>query len=164
MRNIVAVLLSCLLAACATATPYRPMDEGTGYGEQRLESNRYRVWFAGNSATARQTVENYVLYRAAELTLDNGYDYFVLSDRSTSGEHEHHGSGVGFSLGGFRFGSRSGFGIGIGTSTGPGGTRFYGQADVFAAKGRKPAENPAAFDAREIKANLERSILRPPVE
>ncbi|MFW2344234.1 MAG: CC0125/CC1285 family lipoprotein, partial [Brevundimonas mediterranea] len=40
------------LAACATATPYQPAGfngERGGYAEQRVENNRYRVSFAGNS-------------------------------------------------------------------------------------------------------------------
>jgi hypothetical protein len=40
-----------------------------GYSDQQIESNRFRVSFAGNSLTARETVERYLLYRAAELTV-----------------------------------------------------------------------------------------------
>jgi len=160
-KTLAASLLVLALAACATATPYAPVDGRFGYGEQKLESNRYRVWFAGNSATKRETVENYVLYRAAELTLDGGYDYFVLSERTTDDDTRQHGHGVSFGFGGFRFGHRSGIGIGIGTGTGRHDPEFYGQADIVLMKGRKPANNPAAFDAREIKANLEPTIVRP---
>jgi hypothetical protein len=41
------------------------------------------VSFAGNSLTSRETVENYLLYRAAELTRQEGYDGFVLIERDT---------------------------------------------------------------------------------
>ena len=58
------------LAACATATPYQPLrGSGGGFTEQRLQPDRYRVAFVGNDYTSRQRVENYLLYRAAELTV-----------------------------------------------------------------------------------------------
>lgn len=152
-------LLACALAGCATATPYQPMKKGAGYADQQLESNRYRVSFAGNSSTPRETVENYVLYRAAELTLDNGYDYFVLSSTSTEREPDRAG-GITFGIGGFGFGSRSGVGIGVGTSTDRRTKEYQGQADALLMRGKKPADNPSAYDAREVKANLESGIVR----
>lgn len=160
------ILLAAAIAACAKPALYQPMrGEDVGYGEQPLETNRYRVWFAGNSATPRETVEDYVLYRCAELTLDKGYDYFVLSDRTT--EHERGGgNGVSLGIGGFRFGGRGGVSIGVGTGipVGRGDAKYFGQADAVLMKGKKPAGDPAAFDAREIKQNLEPSIIRQPVE
>ena len=58
--TISAVCLSLLvLAACTTPTPYETVAENDyGYSEQKIEDNRYRVTFAGNSATKRETVEN----------------------------------------------------------------------------------------------------------
>ena len=73
-----------LLGACATATPYQPATPNArGYSNQQIESNRWMVSFAGNSLTDRQTVETYLLYRAAELTSQNGYDYFRVVRRAT---------------------------------------------------------------------------------
>jgi hypothetical protein len=77
-----------LLAACTTATPYQPLNphggySSGGYSEQRLDENHYRVCFAGNEFTTRQRVENYLLYRAAELTLQAGYDSFTMVTRAT---------------------------------------------------------------------------------
>ncbi len=159
-----AFLLACVLAGCATATPYQPMQNNVGYADQQLESNRYRVSFAGNSSTKRETVENYVLYRTAEVTLDKGYDYFVLSSTSTEREPERSG-GITFGIGGYGFGSRSGVGIGIGTGTSTDSRyrEYQGQADALLMRGKKPADNPAAYDAREVKENLESGIVRPPV-
>lgn len=153
-------LLACVVAGCATATPYQPKQNGAGYANQQLESNRYRISFDGNSATPRETVENYVLYRAAELTLDQGYDFFVLSSTSTEREPER-SSGITFGFGGFGFGSRGGVGIGVGTGNDSRYREYQGQADAVLMRGKKPADNPAAYDAREVKANLEPAIVRP---
>jgi hypothetical protein len=164
MKSHAATLLLSVvaLAGCATATPYQAMHDDYGYSEQKLENNRYRVWFAGNSKTPRETVENYVLYRAAELTLANGYDYFLMSARSTEGERDR-SSGIRFGIGGFSFGSHSGVSLGVGSGTSLGGkANYYGQADIALMKGKKPANDPTAFDAHELKANLEPSIVRGP--
>src|SRR6478609_6036647 len=80
-------ILAATLAACATATPYQPYMQGQaasgGYSEARIESDRWRVNFAGNSLTSRETVEGYLLYRAAELTVQQGYDWFAIVQRDT---------------------------------------------------------------------------------
>ena len=76
-----------LLAGCASPTPYQPASgygfNRNGYSDQRIEDNRYMVSFAGNSLTSRETVERYLLFRSAELTVQQGYDYFILVDRNT---------------------------------------------------------------------------------
>lgn len=85
---VAAVLaLAAGLSACATATPYQPNIPGQaasgGYSDIRLGPNRFRVTFAGNTLTSRETVERYLLYRAAELTVQNGGDWFLLDNRET---------------------------------------------------------------------------------
>ena len=58
-----AVVLSLgLLAACETATPYQPLHADSkvsgGYSDTKIDTNRWRVMFSGNSLTSRQTVES----------------------------------------------------------------------------------------------------------
>ncbi|WP_374575194.1 hypothetical protein [Phenylobacterium sp.] len=78
---------AALLAACTTATPYQPNVPGQsvkgGYSEVKLESDRYRVTFTGNTLTSREQVESSLLYRAAELTVSQGYDWFSVVERNT---------------------------------------------------------------------------------
>jgi len=84
---VAALALVAGLSACATATPYQPTLPGAsvsgGYSEMRVEPDRWRVSFAGNSMTSRETVEGYLLYRAAELTVQQGYDGFSIVTRAT---------------------------------------------------------------------------------
>lgn len=79
------IALALLLAACTTTTPYQPAEgpHGTGYADQQLAGNRYRVTFQGNSATQRETVENFLLLRAAEVTKNAGYEWFAFDQRDT---------------------------------------------------------------------------------
>lgn len=86
LKNIALIATVTVLTACATATPYQPSVKSNlsnGFSELQIEKDRVKVTFDGNSLTDRQTVETYLLYRSAELTKNAGYDYFVLTDRST---------------------------------------------------------------------------------
>ena len=74
------LLLSSLVPA-RWKRPYQASEGRYGYSEQQIEEDRYRVIFAGNPSTPRETVQNYLLYRSAELTVQNGYDYFTVTDR-----------------------------------------------------------------------------------
>jgi hypothetical protein len=91
-RAFVALALLSSISACMTATPYQPYRSELaggvhgGYSEQRLAPDRFRVRFHGNELTSRDRVEGYLLYRAAELTVQNGFDWFVIVDRHS--EHE----------------------------------------------------------------------------
>ncbi|MGF1464138.1 MAG: hypothetical protein ACFB2Z_13450 [Maricaulaceae bacterium] len=164
---IAAALIS--VAACASPTPYQQAFKNRpGYSEARLEDDRFRVQFSGNSLTDRQTVETYVLFRAAELTLQNGYDYFTIvlrdidANRRISGTSFNNGFGVfgGFGGGGFFF-SRGfgGLGGGISTFNAREIRSFSAIAEVQLHEGDKP-DTPNAFDAREVQRNLQNEVIR----
>jgi hypothetical protein len=160
-RHALLLSLAALLAACATATPYQPVQDGFGYFDQKLEEDRYRITFQGNSKTTRQTVEDYVLYRAAEVTLAHNFDYFLLVDRATNRERKESG-GVSVGIGGFSFGSHSGVSLGLGTFTGSDKSDYQGVAEIVMKKGRKPKGDVDAFDAHEVLANLGPQVSRGP--
>lgn len=74
-----------LISACASSTPYQAAVDGKyGFAQQQIEDDRWTVSFAGNSLTDRQKVETYLLFRAAELTQQQGYDHFRVSDSDTN--------------------------------------------------------------------------------
>ena len=85
-RALSLAMLAGLLTGCMTPTPYAPRTEGqrTGYTDRALTQTRYRVTFTGNSVTPRETVENYLLLRAAEVTRAAGYSAFMFDTRNTS--------------------------------------------------------------------------------
>ncbi|MEX2408892.1 MAG: hypothetical protein WD489_07275 [Rhodovibrionaceae bacterium] len=79
--------IALALAACTAPEPTRYQqsesgEEGFGYSEKWLDEATYEVRFAGNRLTERQTVENYTLFRAAELAREKGYQSFALLERT----------------------------------------------------------------------------------
>lgn len=170
MRALAFVAVAGLLAACATATPYQPSETaGYGFHEQTIESNRVRITFRGNTLTDRETVETYLLYRAAEVTLQNGKDYFVVADRDTEEHSRLQGDGYGPSRYGFRYWAyRPHWGwspwydpFWDQPTRYREVTRYEAIAEIAMFNGQKPADDPNAFDAREVQANLQGRIVRP---
>ncbi len=176
---LVAALGAALaLSACATATPYHAAsltDPGhaDGYREVRVEPERWRVAFAGNSLTSRETVETYLLYRAAELTRQNGYDWFLAVERDTE---EHVTLVVREPIGAWGPGWephwRYAYGLHSGWRTWDRHgvdsvfdvrqvTDYEAVAEVVMRRGTRPADDARAFDAREVLASLENRIIRP---
>lgn len=172
MRIAITLLAaSTFLVACATPTPYQEAGQADryGYSEQAIESDRYRITFSGNSLTERETVETYLLYRAAELSLERGFEHFTVVERATDEERRGYGYHDPFYDSFFvryryyhpRFG-------------------WYGYRDPFwdnefryreitryeataeIVMGRTPTGDDARdFNAREVLANLGPDIVRP---
>ena len=93
LRHLVLAASAAILAACATTTPYQQASKPggfDGYSQTLLENDRARVSFGGNSLTDRETVENYLLYRAAEIAVERGFDYFTLTERDTEAKKRVH--------------------------------------------------------------------------
>ena len=181
-----AVSGALLVAACATETPYRPATGPgfyrTGFSERQVEANRFLVNFAGNTVTDRDTVERYLLFRAAELTLQNGFDYFVTVDRQTDRQARTYstpgaGFGPGWGYGGWggywgpswRFYGRPWGGWG---GWGPWGggfndfdvrtvDRYEASAEILMGKGSPPAGEVRAFNARDVVERLGPTIILP---
>ena len=172
------------LAGCETATPYQPLaaqhgEDRGGFSDQQIEANRWRVDFSGNTLTSRQTVERYLLFRAAQLTVDNGYDWFQAVARHTDKQSSYYGDGFGDGWGPewglYRPGPGGGYGFG---GFGPYGgfgyvgwgggafdidqvTRYQASTEIVLGHGPKPANNPRAYDARQVLAHLQGTIKYP---
>ena len=169
--GIIASLLvtGMIVATCATPTPYQRDDTTGGYTEKLLESNRYRVSFRGNSLTSRETVETYLLFRAAELTVETGNDYFVMVERDTDSNTRYRTSysdpwpyyGYYYSSFGYRYPYYLGRYGRYGDSYTQQVTRYTASADVVVYAGAKPQDNANAYDAREIMKNLGPDVIRP---
>lgn len=180
-RVMTAALAICVLATtgCAySSTPYQPVSSSNrisgGYSDERLSENRFRVSFAGNSLTSREQVESYLLFRAAELTLEQGRTWFVIEDRVV--EHEVERRVMPDPLYDPWYGSYYGYWRPYWRYYGPRGWRawypYYGHsfwtdhvdvrevdrfeaiAEIRLGDGPMPNGNLRAFDAREVIARI----------
>ena len=149
MRPALAVLGS-LIAACASPTPFQPAERGAdGYRVERTEQDHFHIAFYGNSSTSLRQVEDNLAYLAAQVTLRNGADYFIVandrSDRTTSYAYLDsyrdpylqccHWRGVTYH-------------------------EYEASADIVIRQGAVPQDDPAAHDARAVVEELAPRIKR----
>lgn len=160
MRNVwVCVLSAILLAGCGHKAVYGPMNGQSGFAEQRIEQNRFRVMFHGDSSTSRETVENFLLYRSAELTVQNGYDYFIIEEGGTDIARSLSYTGAGPLYGYYPYGYHRfpyyAYGYAWAHDASFRETRrFEAHAYILMYQGPKPEDRALAFDAREVISNL----------
>lgn len=76
------------LSACVTTGLYQARNAEGGYAETRLGADHWRVEFVGDDFTSRDTVETYLLYRAAELAVENGHEWFAMAAPAVSEDVE----------------------------------------------------------------------------
>lgn len=85
MREIIAVCLMLLLTACAT--PYGKYGLLGGFTDSQIDENTFSISVDTNGFTSQQTTSMQALYRAADLTIEHGFDFFVIvsgANNSTS--------------------------------------------------------------------------------
>lgn len=80
---------AALMAACASTSDYRAASSASasGYSEIPIESDRYQVSYHLNRDDLVEAQE-LALRRAAELTLERGYDTFELVSQATDADTE----------------------------------------------------------------------------
>jgi hypothetical protein len=171
-----AALAVMLVAACQTGPVYKPRAPGetVGYTDLQLSPNRYRVTFSANSATKREDVENYLLRRAAEVTLAAGYTHFVFDQRDTEAKTYYREDFIDPYFGDPFYGPRAwywsswpyygnpygGFGrpYGYGFGYGGGGIRpvtsYSAYAEIVMLTTEQTAGNPDALDAQFLLQRL----------
>ncbi|WP_234035675.1 CC0125/CC1285 family lipoprotein [Erythrobacter insulae] len=180
--------LTLVTAGCTAmrSTPYQPLQSASrvsgGYSDIRIDAEHYRVSFAGNQLTSRERVESYLLFRAAELTLLKGYDYFVIEDREVEHQIErqirrdplydpwfspyhtywrpywrYYRNGRGW----YHWYPYYGDPFWAGRYDVRTIDRFEATADIRLGRGALPTDNPRAFDARKVRDDIEPQIEYP---
>lgn len=74
---VLIAVISC--AGCASSL-YRPLDsaERSGYSTKSLGGAEWRVTFQASAGVNPYILHDFVMLRAAELTLESGHRYFVI--------------------------------------------------------------------------------------
>ena len=153
------------LAGCATGpAPYGPKttDSSTGYTDTQLAQNRYRVTYSGTSSTPRAVVENYLLFRAAQVTQGAGFAAFVFDDRDTKAHTTYFTDDNGwFGYPHRRFGWYwSGWPDAGGTTTAI--TRYEAYAEIVMLTADQAKADPRALFANDVLQRLGPIVLPPP--
>jgi len=76
MRIVASVLFVLLLTGCATS--YGRIGMFGGVVSAKMEKDVHIVAVSGNSYTSLQRVQQMGLLKSAEITLENGYQYFLM--------------------------------------------------------------------------------------
>ena len=157
------------LGACAGGQPYGATDygrraAGPGIYETPITADRVRIVHQGFAGMAPHQVEDAALLRAAERTVQAGYDWFVVDQRYTEVTPPR-ANGPRISIGGGStdFGRRSAVGLGAGIGFNLGGTRppaATSTIEVRMGRGLKPE---GAYDARDVQRTVGPRAGAPPV-
>ncbi len=159
-RALSALALLLVLFGCAgKPTPYQPKVDRTGYSQQQLGAQTWRVQFAGNFDTPRETVENYLLYRSAEIMLVGGYDTFVMLEKDIernveyleTGYYPHFGYGRGHGYGLWYYGPVYHSPL----------VSYSATATIRIYSGGPPPSNAPVYDAQEIVQQLGPTAVLP---
>jgi hypothetical protein len=174
MRVLALIAGLLVLSACATEGSYHANTAGVsdGYSETRLDETHWAVEFIGDPSASQETVESYLLYRAAELTVANGYDWFIPASQTLDSESEVVVTGarrvdspVWRPL--WRHRNRTQWSDWMVRGASPSQPtqqtvqtvdRMAAREEISVGRGAPPA---GAFNAREVMASLEPSIVRP---
>lgn len=159
------VVAGLALAACAVPpTPYQPIGAESRYGylDEQIDAETWRVRFAGNKATDRGRVEDYVLYRSAEIAVGAGADGFVVLKEDVEKDVAYYGT-THYPYGGFHLGHghRSHVGVGFGTTSLSPRNSYTSHLRIRLFRRRAPEELGPAYDARAILRVLGPKIVRP---
>ncbi len=156
MRLILLCAAAAILSACATPTVYQPAatPDAVGYSEFQLEERRYRVTFRTGNDVSLAEAQDLALRRAADLTLQQGYDWFAVTNRFTEAGTGGGGPRFSVGLGGTDFGSSSAIGGGVGVGFGGRSQSGYVSTLEFVVGTGPQPESADAYDARAVAASL----------
>lgn len=158
MTRALVVLITLALAACATPAVYAPAARpgAPGYSELKIEADRYRVTYA--DAPNEAAAADYALLRAAEITLAQGYDWFIVDNRATDREGQAGGPRISIGGGTSSYGGSSsvGVGAGVGFNLG-GGAKSSVSLEIRLGRGARPAD-ANAYDARQVQGSVRQRL------
>lgn len=81
------ISITVILFALQGCTSYQKKGLSGGYSEIQLDENVFKVSFQGNGYTKPDRAADFTLLRSAELTLENGFQYFAIIDENNHTSH-----------------------------------------------------------------------------
>jgi len=164
----IGLLIAGLLFLSSCATPYKADGNLGGFGETQLDDNLFSVYFRGNAFIDQRNVKTYLLYRCAELTVEKGYDYFVIVDADTDathgaivtpGSYSSTTTGHATAFGNTAYGSAYSSGTYMPAQATP-YTKFTSEATIRLFKGTKSDSLENSYKAKKLMGYLKSKIKR----
>lgn len=168
MRKIFLVpigILTFSLLGCAT--PYQRAGFRGGYIDYPINEQTYQITFRGNAYTSSDKVQEYLLYRASELTIANGYKYFIIensADNVESGDMQVTPTQVHSTSMGNVYATQSGHNVNgqfngtTNTSISPGAIYHYNKHTMRIVIQFTNEKSHMAYDAQLINSNFKSDI------
>ena len=157
MKRLLMCSAIVLVAACASTPAYGPAAKSgaMGYEALQIENNRFRVSYTDTDAAKAR---DRALLRAAEVTLEQGAEWFEVtssysSDESVGDRAPRSSVTIGGSSGSY---GRSSVGVGVGIGFpigGSSGGKVTEVLEILVGSGEKP-DRPNVYDARSVDINL----------
>lgn len=157
------------LTACQTSAPYQALvptaAKPEGYSQLQLQPDRWRVTYLAPRHVQHRAASADLLRRAAQLTVDQGYDWFTTAGQEGATYHGESGGGVSHAD---WSDAETGFGTADWdpsrsdpTAPPPGTPHTPGwyevSEEIVLHRGARPQPGTGAFDARAILARMSAS-------
>jgi len=153
-NTFILLLLFPVLLLSSCATPYQKNGFAGGYSDTKLQENIFKVDFKGNGYTTVERATDLCLLRCADVTLENGYKYFVIVGNQRDIENFtfttptfYQTYGTMYNYGGTTYGSFTSYPLG-------GSPIFIRKPYVtfiIVAFEEKPENVPVVFDAEKVR-------------
>ncbi len=147
-----------VLASCEEPPYYGPIgpDHSTGYTDQQIDQRHFRISYLGNSRTPRTTVENFLLLRSAQVTLQAGYAGFMFDTRDTKTKTRYYWefSGGWGGWGGRRWGGFYHWGPAFDEGYVEPETRYEAYAEIVLLTDAEARKEPRALNAQSVVDHL----------
>jgi hypothetical protein len=151
------VFVSALALITGCATSYQPRGLSGGYSETQLGENIFQVSFHGNGYTSRERASDFALLRSADVTIENGFRYFVVVDSGKSSTNSTYTAPTTSSTSGTVYASGNSA-YGTATTTTSGGQTYRitkpGATDTIICYKDKPDIQGLIFDAEFVVKSL----------
>ena len=155
-----AIVLASVIAIGVTACATRPLvyapaagPNAPGFSDTRVESDRYRISYRAPVEAPSARLYDFALLRAAEVTLQQGSDWFRVTNRSDDVRGAR-GPRLSLGTGGYDYGRSSAVGVGVGGGfyLGGGPTQSV-TLEIQLGKGPVPSDRDV-YDARDVSRTI----------
>ncbi|MBT5187228.1 MAG: hypothetical protein HOH19_00805 [Kordiimonadaceae bacterium] len=84
MKIAIILVVGLILSGCMTGKYHTLNTIGNGYSSKQIANSTYHVSYVDKPLSDFEKINDFALLRAAEITLENGYYYFIIEDEKNN--------------------------------------------------------------------------------